>query len=242
MRKLSVLLMVLLIVLSNCAFADSLVSMPALDLSKTGSLTVVFNYTDDGIVTHLSGAEISIVRVADVGWQGGGVFYTVLPQYLAKESKALDILLGDNAVAKSNLAETFVSAVSSYEKKQITNGVGQVVFNDLSFGMYLVVETSKSGVAEKYESFKPFIVCVPLASEGAWKYNVVSDPKTVVKILPTPSPSLSPTPAPDGKTSVGGVIQTGDLPLIGLISAIGISGFVLLIVLIVRRKRSNDKD
>jgi LPXTG-motif cell wall-anchored protein len=212
--------------------------LPSIDTSRSLSLTVGFEYKkDDGSVLNLSGAEVSIVHIADVRWQGGGVFYNILPFYKQIDSNALSILQGSNELEKTKLAGRLAEQVEEYDKVGTVNSDGVVKFDDLQKGLYLVVQTKADGISKKYEKFSPFIIAVPLMKDGVWNYGVLSYPKTAVKRIESPSGGSS-----DGTTSSASTIQTGDIDSVYMIGAMFIALLLLLIIFVVWRRRVSSKN
>ena len=89
-----------------------------------------------------------------------------------------------------------------------TNEDGQVTFANLPDGMYLVAETKAEGEASKYELAKPFLVSLPLYTNGEWKHNVTISPKSEVKKIPNEKPVVPPSEKPKEKPKADTGIST----------------------------------
>lgn len=187
--------------LLSAALALSLCAMPAMaegtkvkttpDWSKTGSITInkyEYNHTsaddprDDGegntrIPTDakkLDGVEFTIYKVQDDEWLKQ--YY----QYTGTDS-------GSNAVKQPKVSDYVENGKikSAYEGTKITskktgeapNAEGQVKFNNLKLGLYVVIETGKPDSVTK--ATDPFLVSVPMTSidKQNWLYDIIVNPK-----------------------------------------------------------------
>lgn len=166
--------------------------MPEIDENQDLSMTVNFGVDKDaGGRAGIDGAEFTIYKIAGLKVNGGSADYTLEKDYQkhAVYEDDRDVTFNGMTVEESaKLASELAGEVKNGTK--LTTGVdGNAVFK-LSrddAGMYLVVETAKTGTAAKYETVSPFLVSAPLASDGTWTYNVVVQPKTAPKLIPTPS-------------------------------------------------------
>jgi hypothetical protein len=59
-----------------------------------------------------------------------------------------------------------------------TNEQGQCVFDKLEKGIYLVWESNKEGVAQKYYEAAPFFIEIPNRNNEPYEFDVVAYPKT----------------------------------------------------------------
>lgn len=196
---------------------DTGVYMP--DISDTEkTLEVTYTYAGTGI----SGAEISLYRIADITVKNGRADYSFTDEYAAyAEETDFETLTTEESIA---LAETIDITEKRKTAKAVTDENGMVTFTNLENGMYLAVQTGKSGAAEQYETFTSFLIAVPYASiseeteengnrTGEWIDNVVCYPKTETAKIPT-TPS---TPKTGDNTAVGALF---------IIAAVS-SGFLL---------------
>lgn len=90
----------------------------------------------------------------------------------------------------------------------VQNEDGQATFANLPDGMYLVAETKAEGEARKYELAKPFLVSLPLYTNGEWKHNVTISPKSEVKKIPNEKPVVPPSEKPKEKPKADTGIST----------------------------------
>ena len=173
------------------AFAETSYSMPDIE-DKDLSLTIAFIAHNDGDNTPVSGAEFSVCKVADLSCTNGNAEYKLLPEYisLAKIVDGRDDTFNGITASESlNLAGGLVSKTKKYDRSAVTDKEGVCVFKDLEQGMYLVRETNKTGISAKYSTVEPYLISLPLGyatttNGNYWQYDVLSEPKTVVRRLP----------------------------------------------------------
>lgn len=91
---------------------------------------------------------------------------------------------------------------------------GKVTFDDLELGVYLIVQTEKS---TGFDVISPFIVTVPLETDGIWVYDVDAAPKLTVS-------NSSSTPDDPDDTDEPDLPQTGQLNC--PVSALALCGLV----------------
>ncbi|MCD7888217.1 MAG: LPXTG cell wall anchor domain-containing protein [Clostridiales bacterium] len=148
----------------------------SLDLSKTGSVTLTL--ADSG-GDPVSGGEISLYQVATLGFnKKGDMAYTLTEQF---QDCTLELDVTDTALAgelAQFAAENGVSGTAAAVGED-----GTVTFSQLTLGLYLLVQTTAS---DNYETITPFVVTVPIDSDGEWVYDVDASPK--VGTVATPEP------------------------------------------------------
>lgn len=167
---------------------------PDLEKGKTYSLTVNFvQDKDNGESEKINGGEFTAYKVADLSVSGGGVYYTCVDPYkgIAKfdddgkeitfDGISSDISHEYAMECAKQKGTAIASAVSS------ESGASYLTIKDP--GMYLVMETGRSGKAAQYETVDPFLVSVPALSIEPdsvvkWVYDVNTYPKTAVKRIP----------------------------------------------------------
>ena len=169
-------------------------SAPDLEKDKDYSLTINFvQDKDNGESQKISGGEFTAYRIADLSVSGGGVYYTCVDPYkgIAKfdddgkeitfDGISSDISHEYAMECAKQKGTAIASAVSS------ESGASYLAIKDP--GMYLVMETGRSGKAAQYETVDPFLVSVPALSIEPdsvvkWVYDVNTYPKTAVKRIP----------------------------------------------------------
>ena len=172
---------------SISAFDSDLV--PDIDENLNKSLTVYFYVEKLGVPTPIDGAEIGIYKIAGLETKNGSASYSVTESYssLAKISKNRDITFEGISFSESvEFAKSFEEIAKKEQplKTAVTNSDGICRFDALEQGMYLVRELSKTGTAEKYQSFAAYMISVPFPEShdglNEWQYDVLSEPKTKI--------------------------------------------------------------
>lgn len=193
--------------LLSAALALSLCAMPAMaadeggatttkvattpDWNKTGSITInkyEYNHTsaddlrDDGEgntpipeeAKKLDGVEFTIYKVQDAEWLKQYYQYTGTDSdsNAVEQPKVSDYV--ENGKIKSAYENT---KVASKKTGEAPNAEGQVKFDDLKLGLYVVIETGKPDSVTK--ATDPFLVSVPMTSidKQNWLYDIIVNPK-----------------------------------------------------------------
>lgn len=184
------------------------------DLDQTGSITV--SMVDPDSLEAVGGGTLTLIKVGDAV-QDDGDFSFALTSDLAQSDESLDA--PDTELAK-RLAEFAQNRDVAGTTKKIPAS-GKVVFDDLSLGLYLLVQND---AAEGYYAVSPFFVSVPAenAAGDAYVYDVDAAPKMELLDREPPTPSITTWRLP----------VTGDevLPYVGLalVGAAAICAAVLL--------------
>lgn len=169
--------------------SDTAVYMP--DISeKEKSLEITYTFAGNAI----SGAEISIYKIVDVSVKGGRTEYSFTDEYTAyAEGTDFETLTTEESI---ELAGKIDTSGKEETQKAVTDEAGRVTFTGLDDGMYLVVQSGKSGAAAQYETFGRYLVAVPYAETGeetdengnrtgTWIDSVACYPKTETTKIPT---------------------------------------------------------
>jgi sortase A len=194
--------LLLQLIAAPCAFAAA----PEPDLSAICSLNIVMK-TSSG--TAVPEGEIALYHVANWVRDEDRLIWEYTDPY-ASCSIPIDGL-EDNANASPLARYTRQRSIAGAESA--IDGDGSARFQDLSAGLYLIIQTK---AAPGYEVIVPFLVVLPLYSEpdGQYLYNVTAAPKIEPEFddepdtpsTPTP-PGHTPTPStdtPDTPTDVPG--------------------------------------
>ena len=134
---------------------------------NTGSIHV--NLYDSTNNKALSGGELTVYRVAEVQRKNGNLSFEYCGDF-----DGCAIELGD--LTDSTLAgqlQEFLPANAEGIVQAVSND-GNVVFDDLELGLYLVVQTKASN---GYKPVNSFLVSLPMAEGGQWNYEVDASPK-----------------------------------------------------------------
>ena len=193
------------LVLSVAGMAASAAGSEMPDLSRKGSLSITF--TCDGQPIS-DGNKVGIFKVADAVvdngykfvWNGEFAAAGTMPENL-------DAVNGELADKLVNIAKD--KRVTLYRNSQELDEKGNVTFNDLEVGLYLVVHAKKVEITLSDKSkvtytINPFLVSVPQKEGGKLAYDVVTNPKVSPEKSTTPPPKKT-TPPPRR------VPQTGQL-------------------------------
>ena len=206
-------------------------STEKLDRFHSGSLSITF--TSDGKPIS-DGNKVGIFKVADVisdngykfVWSGEFAAVGAMPE-------DLDAVNGELAEKLVNIAKD--KRVPLYRNSQELDEKGNVTFNDLEVGLYLVVHTKKVEITLSDKSkvtytINPFLVSIPQKEDGKLIYDVVTNPKVSPEKSTTPPPK-KPTPPPKR------VPQTGQLwwPVF----VFGIAGMIFITVGFVRKSKNS---
>ncbi len=160
----------------------------SLDFSQTGSIGLTL---EDGDGNAVTGGAVTLYQVATLYLNDGDMAYAYTDAF-ADCGIELDV---ENTSLAAALAACVTASTPGTE--QAIGADGTVSFTDLELGLYLVVQTTDS---DNYETINPFVVTVPIDSDGEWVYTVDASPKvgTVTPIEPTPTPTATPTETPAG--------------------------------------------
>lgn len=210
-----------------------------IDTDKLCSITYQLETGAHSEKVTADGGNLVIYQVADIQTGDNGYYYNVLPDF---ENAGIDFAQytgeeGQKEFEKNN--SDWADKLDSYVKDHSIQpdrtekfNKGYLEINDLSVGLYLIVQTEET---DGYEKLNPFLVTLPRVENEEYVYSFDASLKMAVKAKETPDNP----PAPDKKntapTHTGGKLpQTGQLwwPIPILLAA----GAVLIIVGAVRRK------
>lgn len=162
---------------------------------NTGSIHV--NLYDSTNNKALSGGELTVYRVAEVQRKNGNLSFEYCGDF-----DGCAIELGD--LTDSTLAGQLQEYLSDNAEGTVreVDANGNVNFDDLELGLYLVVQTKAS---KGYKPVNSFLVSLPMAEDGEWNYEVDASPKVGAY---TPEPETPPSPPnkpdnPDNPVSPG---------------------------------------
>lgn len=148
---------------------------------NTGSIHV--NLYDSTNNKALSGGELTVYRVAEVQRKNGNLNFEYCGDF-----DGCAIELGD--LTDSTLAGQLQEYLSDNTEGTVreVDANGNVNFDDLELGLYLVVQTKTS---KGYKPVNSFLVSLPMAEDGEWNYEVDASPKVGAY---TPEPETPPSP------------------------------------------------
>lgn len=208
-----------------------------------GTLTMIYKYDDK---TPVSGAEISIYRIADLTVTNGNAVYETLDGYDDFEYAGVSV----DALNKYAESQSMMAKEKKADAVAITDKDGTVVFEDLEYGMYLVLETNRTGVALDYYDFKPFCINVPFPDvdekiyQGHWIYDVEVEPKTEIVEVPevptTPSTPDKPPVEPPPKTGGAGEIVDSTTSIYAIASVM--FALIAIFAFLLNRRSTNEAE
>lgn len=166
------------------------------DPSRRGSIQVVMHWGD----TMVGGGTLMLYRVGAVREDDGNYSFVPTGDF-TDWGEAFE-----NIQAPELAEELKAYAMSKHligQQKTIAED-GQVIFDDLDLGLYLLVQYQ---AAPGYSEARPFLVSVPRMENGEYQYDVNASPK--VELTPEPTePSEPTTPPTEPEPSLP---QTGQL-------------------------------
>ena len=178
-----------------CLMAAS--ALPAFATSANIRLTDNFGNPNTGTIRvtlfdnannkALSGGELTLYRVAEVKRTNGNLSFEYCGDF-----DGCSIELGD--LTDSTLAgqlQEFLPQGAEGTVKAVDKE-GNVTFENVELGLYLVVQTKAS---TGYEPVNSFLVSLPMAEDGEWSYEVDASPKVGAYVPTVPdTPDTPPTP------------------------------------------------
>lgn len=160
------LIVVLLIALPITAYAQDL------DFNRLGSIHVTL--LEKNGTSPIAGAELSIYHVATAALNSSGN----LSYNYTEAFEDCGVAIDDTEL--SIKLEQFLNAHFVIATKAVTDSLGTAICTGLPLGLYFV---EQSNTVEGFAPCKPFLVTVPLLSDGVYHYNVEATPKTEVAKL-----------------------------------------------------------
>ena len=165
-------------IISVCLIAVLLLALPItayaqnLDFDQLGAIRVTL--LEKNGTSPIVGAELSIYHVATVALNSSGnLSYTYTEPFEACGSALDDPEL---AIKLEQFLNThFVTAT-----KAVTDSLGTATCTELPLGLYFIMQTDTVG---GFAPCKPFLVTIPLLSDGVYHYEVETTPKTEVAKL-----------------------------------------------------------
>ena len=146
-----------------------------INFNKKGTITITLKESNEN--NYVKGAEITIYKIATATSENNNLKFIYLDNI-----KNCD---GD----LSNLKDT--SLISKIDKcinninlpiqTKLTNEEGNVKFDNLELGLYLVKQTNQ---VEGYSKIDSFLVAIPKEIDNKWTYDIVASPKTdIIRLM-----------------------------------------------------------
>lgn len=151
---------------------------PIVNPTATGTLTIHKKADPENVGTPTGNVDEGVSGTDLVG--AGFTIYRINGVDLTSNT-GLAAAAGLNAADYLNAdGSANTELVTQHGDQQVTGADGQIVYQELPLGAYLVVETAP---VEGYDPAVPFIAFVPMTQDNAttggvdWNYNVVAYPK-----------------------------------------------------------------
>lgn len=252
---LDIVLVFLLLTVLNGSAAPAVPDLPA---NAGYSLTLSLNEKSTGPSgtkeVPISGAELTAIKVADLTVSGGAAEYTSIPAFAGlsvnyegmttDQSNETAAVMSDmvKAAPQRFTAENGITTMTA-----VTDNSGKVQFAGakLTPGMYLILETNRTGAAKNFEIISPYLVSVPEFIAGEWITNVEAEPKMElvkppqVHEITTTRPPQTVTVKPSPVTRFAQWVNTDDGTRIIMWSALLLTTAGAL-ALIVHKRREAD--
>ena len=162
---------------------------------------------------------------------------TEIASYLSEHPEALKALEQEqNATVKPE-----PNAAYKAVRRATSNAQGQVSFDHLVHGVYLITQEGREGTAKEFTPLSPVLFFVPqyLKTEtgAGWLYDVVANPKYSPEkpeessSTPPETPPKPPKPSTPKPTPTPG---TGDKIRLGIWAGTGLLAFLALLLLFTR--------
>ena len=179
--RISALLTALLLSMLLCIPASAH-AVPDDTKSGSCSITVTMRRND----TLVPGGSLTLYRVGEVREHDGDYTFQPTSDFAACGESFEDLRSPDQIA--SRLAEYALKNNANGTTKRIDSRTATVTFDNLEFGLYLLVQYQ---AASGYYNVSPFLVSVPYLENDSYLYKVDASPK--VTPVPKPGDSKPPT-------------------------------------------------
>lgn len=168
---LAALLTAAMLLAGQCAAAFAATAeSPVIDFGKTGTLTVLPEYNGK----FVEGCTFSVYKVAEIDRTSSAMKYVFNGAF---EKAGVDLnAVSSTASAMLNAAKTLAKYADNEKLNAVKLAEDQTKLENLTLGVYLVVQTSAPG---KYIAAVPFLVYVPVTNDAGtgWLYDITAQPK-----------------------------------------------------------------
>ncbi len=169
MKKFRVLFTTILLVIFSVTFIVN-----AAGEEINGSVSVTLKDGD----TPVCGAELTLYKVAEAQLLNGNFRYSFTEDFTKAFAGTPEELQSTEEILKISdyAVKNNISGL-----KAVTNSAGFLKFENISVGLYLVVQSdSVSG----FSDCTPFLISVPMEINGQWVYDIDATPKTdIVRLV-----------------------------------------------------------
>lgn len=169
-KKISYLLIMFALFFGFNNIVNAQESNYTIDFSRKGSIDITLH--EETKDSYVEGAEITIYHVADIYNKNSNLAHKFTEQFSGCEVSLEDI-------NKDGLHKELEKCITEETTgiSDFTDENGNVVFEDLSLGLYLVKQTNK---VEGYSVIDTFIANIPVVIDNSWTYDIVAEPKTEI--------------------------------------------------------------
>lgn len=171
MKRIKILLLSILMIF-NIDKVDALSNI--IDFNEKGSIEITLLEKNDN--EKIIGAEITIYKVANAYEKNHNIFLEYVSE-LSSCNVSLDDL--ESREVASNIEKCIPSDYNGISK--LTNQDGNVKYDNLDLGFYLIKQTNKVDGFSKIDSF---LAMIPKEIDNSWEYNIKATPKTdIIRVM-----------------------------------------------------------
>lgn len=172
MKRIKILLLSILMIF-NIGKIDALGSN-TVDFNEKGSIEITLVEKNDNV--KIEGAELTIYKIADAYEENHNLFLKYVSE-LSSCNVSLEDL--ESASVISNIEKCIPSDYNGISK--LTNQDGNVKYDNLDLGLYLIKQTNKVDGFSKIDSF---LAMIPKEIDNSWEYNIKATPKTdIIRVM-----------------------------------------------------------
>lgn len=156
----------MLAVIFTCAMNVTAFAHDVPDMNREGTIEITMHRGD----TAVGGGTLTLYRVGAVREEDGNYSFQLTDDFAGSDESLEDL----QSVA---LAKKLAQYAKDYTIQGVTKEIGQngqIVFDNLKLGLYLLVQEN---AAEGYFAAEPFLVSVPMMEDGQYIYKVNASPK-----------------------------------------------------------------
>lgn len=155
----------LVLIFGICATTMSVKALNTVDFTKKGSITISLKDPIDS--NGIEGIQIGIYKLADVYDDNHNLG-------LAYDEK---LNLYKEELKSGKLSQELIYYIKSnipLSQTLITTESGEVTFQDIELGLYLITQLNES---DKYSEIEEFLVIMPEIKDNNWNYHIEATPK-----------------------------------------------------------------
>ena len=168
LNKIFIVFVISLFVMVNPTFA--LENNNIVDFARKGSISITLEDKDNSI--YIKGAEISLYHIANAIEENHQLKFEYTEE-LSDCSSSLNDL--ENGILVDEISKCITDETSNIKKT--TDNNGNVGFDNLSLGLYLVMQTN---IVDGYSSIDSFLVMIPKEENNKFIYDIEANPKTEI--------------------------------------------------------------